>query len=630
MSDPIKHECGVAFIRLLKPLEYYQEKYGNPLWGLRKMQMLMTKQLNRGQDGAGLGVLKLDPNFGDRYIARKRSSSKNAISDIFEEMAESLNEIPEINQSNVQVLKKKYAYAGEVLLGHLRYGTYGGNSIENIHPFLRQNNWMTRNLLIAGNYNVTNVDELFNQLIDLGQQPKEKSDNVLMLEKIGHFLDEENHRLFKIYKSQGLNNQEISEKIKDNLNIEDVLKRSFKSVDGGYNMVGMIGHGDTFVIRDPSGIRPSFYASNDEILVVASERSAIQTVFDFPIEEVNELGRGNALIIKKSGIFTENNIIKPLNKMSCSFERIYFSKGNDADIYKERKKLGELLSKDVLKHLDNDFQNTVFSYVPNTASTAFYGLIDGVNKLIKDQQEKALENLSLPSDSAKIKDIISWSARREKLLVKDVKMRTFITNDNDREDMVGHVYDISYGIIKPGIDNIVITDDSIVRGTTLRTSILRIVNRLNPKSITLISSSPQIRYPDCYGIDMSKLGDFAAFQAAISLLKEAGNSSLLDEIYRKTIAELKKPAEQQVNCVKDVYSSLGTKAISEKIASMVKPKDLTVPFTIIYQNIANLHKACPDHKGDWYFTGNYPTSGGNRVANKAFKNYMEGKKERAY
>jgi amidophosphoribosyltransferase len=630
MSDPIKHECGVAFIRLLKPLEYYQEKYGNPLWGLRKMQMLMTKQLNRGQDGAGLGVLKLNPNFGDRYIARKRSSSKNAISDIFEEMAESLNEIPEINQSNVQILKKKYAYAGEVLLGHLRYGTYGGNSIENIHPFLRQNNWMTRNLLIAGNYNVTNVDELFNQLIDLGQQPKEKSDNVLMLEKIGHFLDEENHRLFKIYKSQGLDNQEISEKIKDNLNIEDVLKRSFKSVDGGYNMVGMIGHGDTFVIRDPSGIRPSFYASNDEILVVASERSAIQTVFDFPIEDVNELGRGNALIIKKSGIFTENNIIKPLNKMSCSFERIYFSKGNDADIYKERKKLGELLSKDVLKHLNNDFQNTVFSYVPNTASTAFYGLIDGVNKLIKDQQEKALENLSLPADSAKIKDIISWSARREKLLIKDVKMRTFITNDNDREDMVGHVYDISYGIIKPGIDNVVITDDSIVRGTTLRTSILRIVNRLNPKSITLISSSPQIRYPDCYGIDMSKLGDFAAFQAAISLLKEAGNSSLLDEIYKKTIAELKKPAEQQVNCVKDVYTSLGTKAISEKIASMVKPKDLTVPFTIIYQNIANLHKACPDHKGDWYFTGNYPTSGGNRVANKAFKNYMEGKKERAY
>ena len=630
MSDPIKHECGVAFIRLLKPLEYYQEKYGNPLWGLRKMQMLMTKQLNRGQDGAGLGVLKLDPNFGDRYIARKRSSSKNAISDIFEEMSESLNEIPEKDQSNVQVLKKKYAYAGELLLGHLRYGTYGGNSIENIHPFLRQNNWMTRNLLIAGNYNVTNVDELFNQLIDLGQQPKEKSDNVLMLEKIGHFLDEENHRLFKIYKSQGLNNQEISEKIKDNLNIEDVLKRSFKSVDGGYNMVGMIGHGDTFVIRDPSGIRPSFYASNDEILVVASERSALQTVFDFPIEEVNELGRGNALIIKKSGIFTENNIIKPLNKMSCSFERIYFSKGNDADIYKERKKLGELLSKDVLKHVDNDFQNTVFSYVPNTASTAFYGLIDGVNKLIKDQQEKALENLSLPADSAKIKDIISWSARREKLLIKDVKMRTFITNDNDREDMVGHVYDISYGIINPGIDNIIITDDSIVRGTTLRTSILRIVNRLNPKSITLVSSSPQIRYPDCYGIDMSKLGDFAAFQAAISLLKDVGNSNLLDEIYRKAVAELKKPAEQQVNCVKDVYSSLGTKAISEKIASMVKPKELTVPFTIIYQNIANLHKACPDHKGDWYFTGNYPTPGGNRVANKAFKNYMEGKKERAY
>jgi len=630
MSDPIKHECGVAFIRLLKPLEYYQEKYGNPLWGLRKMQMLMTKQLNRGQDGAGLGVLKLDPNFGDRYIARKRSSSKNAISDIFEEMAASLKEIPKKDRDNVKVLKKKYPYSGEVLLGHLRYGTYGGNSIENIHPFLRQNNWMTRNLLIAGNYNVTNVDELFNQLIDLGQQPKEKSDNVLMLEKIGHFLDEENHRLFKIYKSQGLDNQEISEKIKDNLNIEDVLKRSFKSVDGGYNMVGVIGHGDNFVIRDPSGIRPSFYASNDEVVIVASERSAIQTVFDFPIEEVKELGPGNALIIKKSGIFSENNIIKPLEKKSCSLERIYFSKGNDSDIYKERKMLGEIMSKDVLEHLKNDFQNTVFSYVPNTASTAFYGLVDGVNKLIKKQQVEALEKLNLPKDKDKIEDIISWSARREKLLIKDVKMRTFITNDVDREDMVGHVYDISYGIIKSGVDNIVIADDSIVRGTTLRTSILRIANRLQPKTITLVSSSPQIRYPDCYGIDMSKLGDFAAFQAAIALLKESGKASLLDETYKKTIAELKKPADQQVNCVKDIYEGLNTKAISHKIANMIKPADLTIPFTIIYQNIENLHKACPDHKGDWYFTGNYPTSGGNRVANKAFKNFMEGKKERAY
>ena len=630
MSDSIKHECGVAFIRLLKPLEYYQEKYGNPLWGLRKMQMLMTKQLNRGQDGAGVGVLKLNPDFGDRYIARKRSSSKNAISDIFEEMAKALKDLPVEDREDVKALKKHYPYAGEVLLGHLRYGTYGGNSIENIHPFLRQNNWMARNLLIAGNYNVTNVDELFNQVIDLGQQPKEKSDNVLMLEKIGHFLDEENHRLFKIYKAQGLNNMEISEKIKANLNIEDVLKRSFKSVDGGYNMVGMIGNGDTFIIRDPSGIRPSFYASNDEIVVVASERSAIQTVFDMPVEDVKELGPGNAFIIKKSGIFAENSIIPPRKKLSCSFERIYFSKGNDKDIYKERKLLGELMSKEVLKSLNNDFVNTVFSYVPNTASTAYYGLIDGVNNLIKEQQVEAIKSLNLPEDKDKISDIISWSARREKLLIKDVKMRTFITNDNDREDMVGHVYDISYGSIRPNIDNVVIEDDSIVRGTTLRTSILRILERLEPKTITLVSSSPQIRYPDCYGIDMSKLGDFAAFQAAIALLKDDGRESLLQETYQKVLKELEKPAEEQVNCVKDIYSSLSTKAISDKIAAMIKPKGFPIPFTIIYQNISNLHKACPDHTGDWYFTGNYPTPGGCRVANKAFKYYIEGRKERAY
>ncbi len=630
MSDAIKHECGVAFIRLRKPLSYYREKYGTHWYGLTKLQFLMTKQLNRGQDGAGMGVVKLDPAYGDRYLARKRSASKTALSDIFEEIAKAFEEIPLAYRDDEAYLKKHFPYAGELLMGHLRYGTYGGNSIENIHPFLRQNNWMARNLMLAGNYNVTNTEELFNQLIELGQQPKEKSDNVLMLEKIGHFIDEENQRLFGILKAQGYTNLEITTKIKEELSLVNILKRSFKSVDGGYNMIGLLGHGDAFVMRDPNGIRPSHYYIDDEVVVVASERAAIQTAFNLYPEQIQELGRGNALIVKKSGAVEEVNILEPLERKSCSFERIYFSRGNDQDIYAERKELGRLLADPVMQLLGNDLVNTVFSYVPNTAATSFYGLIDGIHEIRRRLQAEALASIDVANNPEKVEEILSWRPRREKILVKDVKMRTFITNDNDREDLVGHVYDITYGVVKSWEDTLVIMDDSVVRGTTLKTSILKILDRLEPKRIILVSSAPQIRYPDCYGIDMSKLGDFAAFRAAVALIKERGMEDLLQEIYQNASAELLKPAEQQVNVVKQLYAPFQDQEISDKIAEMVKPKGMRAQFDILFQSVENLHTACPKDLGDWYFTGDFPTPGGTQVANRAFVYYMEGRKERAY
>lgn len=630
MSDAIKHECGVAFIRLRKPLSYYREKYGTHWYGLTKLQFLMTKQLNRGQDGAGMGVVKLDPAYGDRYLARKRSASKTALSDIFEEIAKVFEEIPLAYRDDEAYLKKHFPYAGELLMGHLRYGTYGGNSIENIHPFLRQNNWMARNLMLAGNYNVTNTEELFNQLIELGQQPKEKSDNVLMLEKIGHFIDEENQRLFGILKAQGYTNLEITTKIKEELSLVNILKRSFKSVDGGYNMIGLLGHGDAFVIRDPNGIRPSHYYIDDEVVVVASERAAIQTAFNLYPEQIQELGPGNALIVKKSGAVEEVNILEPLERKSCSFERIYFSRGNDQDIYAERKELGRLLADPVMQLLGNDLVNTVFSYVPNTAATSFYGLIDGIHEIRRRLQAEALASIDVANNPEKVEEILSWRPRREKILVKDVKMRTFITNDNDREDLVGHVYDITYGVVKSWEDTLVIMDDSVVRGTTLKTSILKILDRLEPKRIILVSSAPQIRYPDCYGIDMSKLGDFAAFRAAVALIKERGMEDLLQEIYQNASAELLKPAEQQVNVVKQLYAPFQDQEISDKIAEMVKPKGMRAQFDILFQSVENLHTACPKDLGDWYFTGDFPTPGGTQVANRAFVYYMEGRKERAY
>lgn len=630
MSDAIKHECGVAFIRLRKPLEYYYEKYGTYWYGLHKLQFLMTKQLNRGQDGAGIGVVKLDPEYGARYLARKRSASKTALSDIFDDVTQTLKEIPKDQQFNADYLRKNYPYAGELLLGHLRYGTYGGNSIENIHPFLRQNNWMARNLMLAGNYNITNTEQLFRNLIELGQQPKEKSDNVLMLEKIGHFIDEENQRLFGILKSQGYNNLEITDKIKQEISIPNILKRSFKNVDGGYNMIGLLGHGDAFIIRDPAGIRPSHYYADDEVVVVASERAAIQTAFNLYPEQISELGPGNALIVKKDGSHSEVNIVEPTKRLSCSFERIYFSRGNDQAIYAERKELGRLLAQPVMDMLGNDLVDTVFSYVPNTASTSFYGLIDGIHEIRLKIQIDALSKIDVANNPEKVQEILSWRPRREKILVKDVKMRTFITNDTDREDLVGHVYDITYGVVKSWKDTLVIMDDSVVRGTTLKTSILRILDRLEPKRIILVSSAPQIRYPDCYGIDMSKMGDFAAFRAAVEMLKDKGIESTMQELYKEAVEELKKPADQQICVVQKLYEPLTAGEISQKIADMVKPKGLRAEFNILFQSVDKLHEACPNDLGDWYFTGNYPTPGGTEVANRAFVYYMEGRKERAY
>ncbi|MFM7639377.1 MAG: amidophosphoribosyltransferase [Bacteroidota bacterium] len=630
MSDAIKHECGVAFIRLRKPLEYYQEKYGTFWYGLAKLQYLMTKQLNRGQDGAGMGVVKLDPDYGARYLARKRSATKTALTDIFEEVGAALNEIPEEYRKDADYLRKHYPYAGEMLLGHLRYGTYGGNSIENIHPFLRQNNWMARNLMLAGNYNITNTDELFNALIELGQQPKEKSDNVLILEKIGHFIDEENQRLFGVLKAQGFTNLEISEKIKEEISLTNILKRSFKNVDGGYNMIGMLGHGDAFIIRDPAGIRPSHYYIDDEVVVVASERAAIQTAFNIYPEDVQELGPGNALLVRKSGHVEEVNILEPTERMSCSFERIYFSRGNDQAIYHERKELGRLLAKPVMDLLGNDLVNTVFSYVPNTAATSFYGLIDGIHEIRRELQAEALSKIDVKNEPEKVKEILSWRPRREKILVKDVKMRTFITNDSDRDDLVGHVYDITYGVVKSWNDTLVIMDDSVVRGTTLKRSILRILDRLEPKRIIMVSSAPQIRYPDCYGIDMSKMGDFAAFAAAVELLKDKGLTHILDQAYEAAKSELMKPAAEQRCVVQDIYAPLTDAEVSKKIAEMLKPTDLRAEFDILFQSVDNLNEACPGDRGDWYFTGNYPTPGGNQVANRSYVYYMEGRKGRAY
>lgn len=630
MSDPIKHECGVAFIRLLKPLEYFTEKYGTPLYGLKKLQLLMAKQINRGQDGAGIGIIKLDPQFGQRYLARKRSNSKNAVADIFDEVNKALKPLDKANLNNGLYLKEHFPYAGELMLGHLRYGTHGGNSLENLHPFLRQNNWMCRNLVLAGNYNLTNVDELFSQLIELGQQPKEISDNVTMLEKIGHFLDEENERLFRIFKEQGFNNFDITEKIKENLSVENILKNAFKRTDGGYNMVGMIGHGAAFVMRDPNGIRPSFWYANDEMLVVASERPAIATTFNVPYQKINEVTPGCALIINKDGSYNETRILEQKERKSCSFERIYFSRGNDADIYNERKTLGKLLAPKVIEKLNNDIENTVFSYIPNTAATSFYGMVDGVNDWLKIRRAEQLMEEKDTLTSERIKEILTYRIRREKILVKDAKMRTFITNDNDREDLVGHAYDVTYGVIEPNKDTLVIIDDSIVRGTTLKTSILKILGRLEPKRIIVVSSAPQILYPDCYGIDMSRLKDFVAFRALLELLKDTNQEHKLQEVYELCKIEMQKPVEDMVNQVNQLYNLFTPDQISDKIAQIVTPENFKPKVDIIFQSVENLHQACPDHSGDWYFTGNFPTQGGVKIANRAFIYFMEKNTARAY
>jgi amidophosphoribosyltransferase len=631
MSDPIKHECGIAFIRLLKPLSFYEQKYGSALYGLKKLYLLMEKQHNRGQDGAGVGVIKLDPEPGEQYIFRQRANGSDAISEIFEKVNSKISKSGNKEQlKDAGYLKATSPFVGELLLGHLRYGTHGGNSKDLCHPFLRENNWMSRNLMIAGNFNLTNVDELFDVLVELGQHPREKADTVTLLEKIGHFLDEENQRNFTKFKLEGNGNKEISALISQNINIENILKRALRDTDGGYVMAGMIGHGDAFVVRDPNGIRPCFYYSDDEVAVVTSERPAIQTGFNVSINDIKELGAGNALIIRQDGKIEEINIIPPSEKTSCSFERIYFSRGNDLDIYKERKMLGYLLAQKIMQSVNNDFKNTVFSYIPNTANTAFYGLIDGINNLLDVWKLAEIKKLGDKIDQTKLKDILAVHPRRERLAVKDAKLRTFITDDSHREDMVAHVYDVTYGIINNHQDTLIVMDDSIVRGTTLKLSILRILDRLNPKKIIIVSSAPQIRYPDCYGIDMSRLKDFVAFQAMIALVKEQKKEHLLDEVYQKCKAQQNIPKEEMVNYLKELYGLFSDDEISKKIAQIVSPQDINAEVDVIYQSIDNLHIACPNHSGDWYFSGNYPTPGGNKVVNNAFINYIEGNTARAY
>ncbi|HPP90983.1 amidophosphoribosyltransferase [Tenuifilum sp.] len=632
MSEQIKHECGIALIRLLKPLEYYQLKYGTWRYGLHKLYLLMEKQHNRGQDGAGLTTIKFDLAPGKKYIDRERSNSSTPIKDIFDAVNKGINKYsskPELLNDPV-FAKENIPFAGELFLGHLRYGTFGNNSIDYVHPVMRDNNWKSRTLVLAGNFNMTNVDELFKKLVDLGQHPRDYSDTVTVLEKIGHFLDEENQQLFRQYKNDGHPNIEISKLIAENINVAKILQASTKDFDGGYAMAGLIGHGDAFVVRDPWGIRPAFYYANDEIAVVASERPVIQTVLNISTDDVKEIKPGYALIIKRNGTILHEEIRIPQARKSCSFERIYFSRGTDKDIYKERKRLGEFLTPAILKAINYDHENTVFSYIPNTAETAFLGMVKGIEDYIKIEKKRRILEKGANLTEKDIDEIISTRLRVEKIAVKDVKLRTFIAQDKGREDLVGHVYDITYGTLRPGVDNLVVIDDSIVRGTTLRESILRILDRLNPARIIVVSSSPQIRYPDCYGIDMAKLSDFVAFRAAIELLKETGQEGVINSVYRKCKEQQNLPKEQIINYVKEIYRPFTDEQISQKIAQLLTPKDVKAEVKLVYQSIENLHKSCPNDQGDWYFTGDYPTPGGNRVVNNSFINFIEGRNQRAY
>ncbi len=632
MSDAIKHECGIALLRLKKPLEFYKEKYGSAFYGIQKMYLLMEKQHNRGQDGAGFASIKFDVEPGERYISRVRSNKSQPIQDIFAQINERINDEltlhPEYND-DVKLQKENIPYIGELFLGHVRYGTFGKNSIESVHPFLRQNNWMHRNLIVAGNFNMTNVTELFNSLVELGQHPKEMADTVTVMEKIGHFLDDEVTDLYQECKNEGLSKREASPVIAERLNLARVLKRASRGWDGGFAMAGLLGHGDSFVLRDPAGIRPAYFYEDEEVVVVASERPVIQTVFNVSFEKIKELHPGNALIIKKNGTVSEEEIITPTIKKACSFERIYFSRGSDAEIYRERKELGKLILPAVLEAIESDTDNTVFSYIPNTAETSFYGMIEAANDFLNQRKNKFILDNRKTLTKEKLEEILSVKIRTEKIAIKDAKLRTFITEDSSRDDLVAHVYDVTYGVIKP-TDNLVIIDDSIVRGTTLKKSILKMMDRLNPKRIVVVSSAPQIRYPDCYGIDMSTLEGFIAFQAAIALLKEKNMTTIIDDVYKKCKSQEKLKDAEVINYVKEIYSPFTDTEISNKIAEMLHPDDIKAEVKIIFQTVDNLHQACPKNLGDWYFTGDYPTPGGNRVVNKAFINFYEGKNTRAY
>ncbi|XLS29076.1 amidophosphoribosyltransferase [Flavobacteriaceae bacterium M23B6Z8] len=632
MSDAIKHECGIAMIRLLKPLEYYKEKYGSAFYGINKMYLMMEKQHNRGQDGAGFASIKLNMKPGERYISRVRSNKSQPIQDIFGQINERINSELAANpnlQQNVGDQKRDIPYLGEVYLGHVRYGTFGKNSIESVHPFLRQNNWMHRNLIVAGNFNMTNVNELFSNLVQLGQHPKDKTDTITVMEKIGHFLDDAVAKLYKQIKNEGYSKHEASPLIAERLNIAKILRKAAKNWDGGYAMAGMIGHGDAFVLRDPAGIRPTYFYQDEEVVVVASERPAIQTVFNVEFDDIRELDPGKAIIIKKDGSLKLKDILKPLPRRACSFERIYFSRGSDAEIYEERKKLGRLLFPEILKAISYDLQNTVFSYIPNTAETCFFGMVKQAQDYLNQKKEELILEEGTKITKERLHQILDIRPRIEKVAIKDAKLRTFITEDSSRDDLVAHVYDVTYGSVKR-TDNLVIIDDSIVRGTTLKRSILKMLDRLHPKTIVVVSSAPQIRFPDCYGIDMARLEDLVAFRAALALHKERGTYNIIDEVYEKCASQSELEDSRIINFVNEVYNPFTDEQLSDKIAELLSPSDLQASVKVIFQPVKNLHLACPKNLGDWYFTGKYPTPGGNRVVNRAFMNFYEGKKERAY
>jgi amidophosphoribosyltransferase len=632
MSDAIKHECGIAMVRLLKPLQYYKDKYGTAFYGLNKMYLLMEKQHNRGQDGAGLASIKFDVAPGTRYISRVRSNADQPIQDIFAQINGRLNELNKEFPDKIEDVEwqnNNAPYLGNLFLGHVRYGTFGKNSIESVHPFLRQSNWMHKSLIVAGNFNMTNSKRLFDDLVALGQHPKEVTDTVTVMEKIGHFIDNEVSELYDELKVEGINKKEASPLIEERINLQRILERSAKNWDGGYAMAGLLGHGDAFVLRDPSGIRPTFYYQDDEVIVVASERPVIQTVFNVKINDVKELERGHALIIKRNGAITIEEVREQLPKKSCSFERIYFSRGSDADIYTERKNLGKLVFPQILEKINNNIKNTVFSYIPNTAETSFYGMREAAEDFLNLQKTATILNGKRSLSTDEVKEILSERPRVEKLAIKDAKLRTFIADDNSRDDLVAHIYDVTYGLVKSD-DNLVIIDDSIVRGTTLKKSIIKILDRLKPKKIVIVSSAPQIRYPDCYGIDMAKIGDFIAFKAAIELLKDTDQYHIVDEVYKKSITQKEFEDTDIINYVKEIYAPFTNEQISDKIAQMLKTATINAEVEIIYQTVENLHKACPNHLGDWYFTGDYPTPGGHRVVNDAFINFYEGSDARAY
>jgi len=630
MSDAIKHECGIAMLRLLKPLEYYKEKYGTSFYGINKMYLMMEKQHNRGQDGAGFASIKFNDMPGTRYISRVRSNQSQPIQDVFKQINDRINSLMEEHpekSEDVNWQKENLPYLGELYLGHVRYGTFGKNSIESVHPFLRQSNWKHKNLIVAGNFNMTNSAELLQELVDLGQHPKEHTDTVTVMEKIGHFLDDEVAELYQKFKNNGVSKKEASPLIGKELNIQRVLQRASKNWDGGYAMAGLIGHGDAFVFRDPAGIRPTYYYQDDEIVIVASERPVIQTVFNVPFDAVKELEPAHAIIVKKDGAVSIEQIKEQLPKKACSFERIYFSRGSDAEIYKERKDLGRLIFTDVLKSIKNDLKNTVFSFIPNTAETSFFGMTEAAEDFLNQHKLETILKGKRNISAADLNIILSERPRVEKIAIKDVKLRTFIADDNSRDELVEHVYDVTYGVVKP-TDNLVIIDDSIVRGTTLKKSIIKILDRLNPKKIVVVSSAPQIRYPDCYGIDMARLDNFIAFKAAVALLKDTNQLSIIEDVYKKCKNNLNQNNSE--NFVKAIYTPFTYEEVSAKIAQLLKSEDINAEVEVIYQSIENLHQACPKNEGDWYFTGNYPTKGGIKVVNKAFVNFYEGNDKRAY